>query len=199
MKFRGFDQAVVFDVETTGFSSQNDRIISICLAKADFGVLKSSSDYDLELEIINEVFDPGRKIPTQVSRIHGISDRDVAGKPDFGKIAGKIRDFIGSCPLIAHNVSFDRQFLDAEFQRAGLDWPGRNRLYCTMQRYRQFNGGKWSGSKLEDVTRVFGLPLRATQVHHAEEDTMMAFRIARIFYMMDNNIPIPGGTPKPPK
>lgn len=196
-KFTGFDQAVVVDVETTGFNKINDRIVSIALLKANFGNLSQSERRELSIESHYEVIHPERKIPIKVSKIHGIFDHDVQGKPTFFELAGKIREFIGPHPLIAHNAQFDIGFMEAECQSAGVASLRQNRVYCTMNRYRVFNHGIWAGSKLEDVSHAFGLKSRSTAVHDAEEDAMMAFRIAKIFYMMDNGIEIPGGTPRP--
>lgn len=197
MKFIGFEQAVVVDVETTGFDKINDRIVSVALLKADFGNLSRSADRESSFESRYEVIDPERKIPAKASKIHGIFDHDVQDKPTFFELASEVREFIGTHPLIAHNAGFDMGFMEAECQRAGVVSLRQNRVYCTMNRYRAFNHGIWAGSKLENVSRTFGLESRSTAAHHAEEDAMMALRIAEIFYRMDNGIEIPGGAPKP--
>ena len=195
--FTGFEEAVVFDVETTGFDPEFDRIVSLALIRTDFGSLRTNPD-GTEKMTFEGMFDPQCPIPEAASNVHGISDMDVVGEPPFSEVARKVRDFIGDLPVIAHNVNFDRGFINAEFRRAGIEPIGRDRSYCTMRRYQRFNGGQRKGSKLDDVVWVMGVNARAGEFHDASEDTMLTCRVAELFYMMDNGIEIPGGMPVPP-
>ena len=196
MAFTGFEEAVVLDTETTGLFPDQDRIVSLALYRVNFSALKHDPGNlagGLEKEYM---FDPRQPIPAGASRVHGIYDRDVRGKPCFNERSREIRDFIGKLPVIGHNVSFDMRMLNAELKRAGERTLSRNKSYCTMTRFQNYNGGIRKGSRLENATRWFGLPVG--KCHDAMEDTRMAARLAAVFYMMDNKIQVPGGLPKAP-
>ena len=95
---------------------------------------------------------------------------------------------MASCPLIAHNLKFDRGFLAAEFKRAGVRPLQFNRGLCTMVRFQEDNGGRRKGSRLEDAARAMGVPGRKGKTHDAEEDAMMAMLVAGGYYRIDNGI-----------
>ena len=144
---KGFDDAVVVDVETTGLDPQIDRIVSVALIRSSFESLRENPNR-LHGETMDALVNPQRRIPKQASRIHGITNEDVADKDPFADVAQKLRDFIGDLPIIAHNVSFDKRFLNAEFKRAGVKTLARNKSFCTMRRYRELNDGTRKGSSL---------------------------------------------------
>lgn len=195
--FTGFDQAVVVDVETTGLDPKSDRIISVAMIRAGFGDLRKNPN-NLSGETMDTMIDPQCRIPKEASLVHGITDRDVADKGPFSDVAQSLRDFIGDLPIIAHNASFDKSFLSAEFRRAGVKTLSRNKSYCTMRRFQEFNHGRRRGSRLEDVVEVMGVEGRKSKTHNAVEDTRMAWQVAGLFYMMDNQIKIPGDKPTHP-
>ena len=126
----GFDEAIVVDVETTGLDPKTDRIVSVALIHANFGSLRENSDC-LKGKSMEAVVNPQCRIPKESSRVHGIMDKDVADKEPFSAIAQEMRDFIGDLPIIAHNVSFDKSFLNSEFKRAGIKTLAGNKGYCS--------------------------------------------------------------------
>ncbi len=194
--FTGFDEAVVVDVETTGLNPRTERVVSVGLIRADFSQLKERPD-GLHGKSLSFRVNPQRPIPSGASRIHGITDEDVANEAPFSEIAEEIREFIGTSPVIAHNASFDKRFLNAEFERAGVKTLAPNRSYCTMRRFQEYNGGQRKGSKLVDAIRAFGREGRVGSVHDALEDAQLAFTLAAIFYRIDNAIEAPERT-RPP-
>ena len=193
----GFDQAVVVDVETTGLDPKADRIVSVALIRANFGNLKENPN-SLDGTTMDAVINPQCRIPKESSRIHGITNKDVADKSSFSDMAQEVRDFIGDLPIISHNASFDKSFLSSEFKRASVKTLSRNRSYCTMQRFQEFNHDRQRGSNLDDVVEVMGVKGRKGKVHDAIEDAKLAWQVACLFYMMDNRIEIPGGKPVRP-
>ncbi len=103
-------RSILFDTETTGLDpAQGHRILEIAA-----------------LELVNDLptgrhfhtlIDPERDIPEEVVRVHGITARDVAGKPRFAEIAADLLAFFDDDPLVAHNAPFDFAFVDAELAR----------------------------------------------------------------------------------
>ena len=65
--------------------------------------------------------------------IHGITARDVYGAPHFGEVAGLLTESLRGRVLVAHNLSFEAQFLMGEFGRLGHDLQlDRGSGICTM-------------------------------------------------------------------
>ena len=189
LNFTGFDEAVVVDVETTGLSPTTDRIVSVSMLRVCFATLDRQTNYHrLEGDTLDATVNPQCPIPAAATRVHGITNADVADAGPFAEGAQQIRDFIGTRPIIAHNASFDKAFLNAEFKRAGVKTLHRNKSYCTMRRYQAMQGGRWESSTLEEVAHYFGLPGRRSAVHQASEDVQIACAIAGTFYLIDQEL-----------
>ncbi len=99
---------VVFDLETTGISCVNDRVVEISAVKVADG------------EVVDEftsLVDPEMPIPAGASEVNGITDDMVRGCPVFKVVFSDFLDFIGDSILVGHNIQlFDMKFLyrDAE-------------------------------------------------------------------------------------
>ena len=156
--FSGFDEAAVVDVETTGLDPSSDRIISVAVVRARFADLRENPD-GLHGTTMDVVVNPQCRIPRDASRVHGFTDSDVADKGPFSDVAQQFRDFIGDLPVIGHNVSFDKRFLSSEFKRAGVKTLARNKSFCTMRRFQDFNHGRQRGSNLDNVVNPTKVPI----------------------------------------
>lgn len=98
---------VVVDVETTGVSPGRDRVVEIALVE------RQGDQWSTWSTLIN----PGRDVgPTHV---HGISDDDVQDAPCFSDVLGDVLERIRGRVMVAHNLPFDRGFLEAEAFRDG--------------------------------------------------------------------------------
>ncbi len=185
MKFSELREAVVIDLETTGFDPKRDRMISIAMIRSDFSDLKGGIGKP-EVETLDVMVNPQRSIPDSASRVNGITDRDVADMPIFDEIASNLRSFIGNRPIIAHNLTFDRRFLEAEFLRVNARSLAENRCFCTMRRFQQFAPGQ--KKSLESVAGWMGIEGRVGTIHGAVEDARIAWEIAVQFYKLDSGI-----------
>ena len=197
MQFSGFNEAVVIDIETTGLDPEHDRVVSIAIIRSRFADLKRNS-CRVETKTMEAVVHPQRRIPLEASRVNGITDEDVANMPPFDEIAPLVRDFIGERPIIGHNVSFDRKFLNAEFKRAGVNGLEHNENFCTMRKFQKLVPGR--KKSLDDVAKWMGIKGREGPRHGALEDARITWEIAARFYMLDHGMkatiagrrPIPG-------
>lgn len=196
-EFDGLGQVAVIDVETTGFSSEMDRVVSVAVLRVDLS--NPELNGDLNGEMLYHVVDPQCAIPKGASEVHGITNADVRDKLAFSGIAEELRNFIGTLPLVGHNVSFDKKFLSAEFGRVGVKTLHGNRSYCTMYRYRQWNHGIRKGSSLDAVARQFRLQGRKTGRHSALEDVDITARIAALYVLQDRGKFHPGEPPGFPR
>jgi DNA polymerase-3 subunit epsilon len=110
---------VFIDLETTGLNPWADRIV-----EATF--LKFYPDGNSEL--ITKLINPEVPIPDEATAIHGITDSDVAGKPNFKQCSAELVAFIADCDIAGFNVKrFDLTFLETEFRRAGVNFSRQNR------------------------------------------------------------------------
>lgn len=114
----------VIDFETTGFRAlTTDRVVEIGVVCVDH----SGEVVDEWTSLVN----PERDV--SAGDIHGITARDVYGAPRFAELAGLLTESLRGRVLVAHNLSFEAQFLMGEFARLGLDVQlDRGAGICTM-------------------------------------------------------------------
>jgi len=117
----------VLDVETTGLSARNNRVIEIGIVR-----VKNLKIADKYTTLIN----PGCDIPYFITQFTGISNSDVAYSPSFYDTAEEIEEFIGNSIVSGHNLSFDEGFLSCEFARNGFE-PLSNLSVCTLKLSRK--------------------------------------------------------------
>ncbi len=111
MKFD--EEFVAFDLETTGLSSRNDRIIEIGAV-----ILKNGE----EIDRFQTFVDPERTLDRKIVDLTGISDDMLKGAPKIEEVLPKFLEFIGGRVLVAHNSDFDTGFIRAECARLGYEY-----------------------------------------------------------------------------
>jgi DNA polymerase-3 subunit epsilon len=118
-------RSVLFDTETTGLDPlTGDRVIEIA-------AIELLNDLPTERHF-HVLLDPERDIPMESTRIHGITNAHVEGKPKFADIVDEMLKFFGDAPLVAHNASFDFGFIDAELARVKKPGLDRARMIDTL-------------------------------------------------------------------
>ncbi|WP_394120668.1 PolC-type DNA polymerase III [Planococcus donghaensis] len=95
---------VVLDFETTGLRAGSDKIIQIGAVK----FIEHERKETMYLMVNPECF-----ISSTITRITGISNKDVENAPTIEEVAHELIAFIGDLPIIAHNAPFDMGFLYA--------------------------------------------------------------------------------------
>lgn len=146
----------VIDLETTGlFPGRHDRVIEIAAVVV-------GPTGQIEREFVSLV-NPGRDIGP--SRIHGLSAEDLLDAPPFADMAALLVEQLdGAVAIAAHNLRFDRQFLESEFARLGHELPDCEGL-CTMEL-------GWGGS-LASCCSDYGITFSG-DAHHALVDARAA-------------------------
>ena len=61
---------------------------------------------------------PGRPVHPDAVAVHGLTDAFLADKPRFEAVVDEFLAFVGDSVLVAHNSGFDREFINAELERA---------------------------------------------------------------------------------
>jgi DNA polymerase-3 subunit epsilon len=139
---------IIFDTETTGLDSREDRIIEIG------GV--ELNDHFPTGRTIHLFMNPGaRKVHPDALAIHGITDAFLADKPGFAALADEILDFFGDGLWIAHNATFDMGFINAELSRIGLPPIENGRVVDTLQIARRKH--PMGPNSLDALCRRYGI------------------------------------------
>ena len=167
MKLNLTKPLVVFDLETTGLDLVNDRIIQISFIK----VLPDGKE-----ERENIFINPEKPIPTEVTQLTGISDKDVTDAPTFRQKAKELADRFTGCDFAGFNSNrFDVPMLAEEFLRAGVGFDfSKSRLidaqniYHKMERRNLAAAYKfYCGRKMEEDF----------EAHKADQDTEATWRV----------------------
>lgn len=151
-------RSVLFDTETTGLDPlTGDRVIEIAAIEL-VNDLPTTNQF-------HALLDPERDIPMESTRVHGITNAHVEGKPKFADVADKMLEFFGDAPLVAHNAPFDFGFIDAELARLGKPALGRARMIDTLVMAKaRFPG---MPNSLDALCRRFEIDLSARTTHNA--------------------------------
>jgi DNA polymerase-3 subunit epsilon len=120
---------VILDAETTGLDAQ-DEIVQLAVLAADGQIL------------LDSLVRPTCPIHPQAQAIHGITAEMVATAPPFPEIYPRLRTALGDKKIIAYNVAFDRDFVQASCRQSGLP-EIENRWSCAMRAYAKYYGD-WS-------------------------------------------------------
>ena len=171
------DHPIAFlDTETTGKSAQEDRLVEVGIVIGLRGDVVDRKSW-----LVN----PGRPIPAEAKAVHGISDEDVADKPPFAEVAAEIVAALAGAIPAAYNAQFDRGFLLAEIERAGLRFPSPppairadvdwlDPLVFARELYKQEQS-----RSLGDMAKRLGVEL--ANAHRATDDAEAALRVLYAF------------------
>jgi DNA polymerase-3 subunit epsilon len=105
---------VIVDVETTGWSPEEERITELGAVRVSGGRVR---------EVYASLVNPGRPVPASVSDLTGITDALVAAAPPVSAVLPGFLAFASGSVLTAHNAPFDMGFLTTACQACGLPWP----------------------------------------------------------------------------
>lgn len=147
----------IVDVETTGlYPGGGDRVIEIAIIRLD--------NTGQVLNTYSTLINPQRDIGA--THIHGITAEDVKNAPMFQDVIGDVIQNLRGTALVAHNVSFDRRFLNAEFKRLNTGLPNIP-CFCTLQLSKLIDRGVPS-RKLYVLCDYFGIDLEKAHTAYAD-------------------------------
>ena len=153
------EEFVAFDLETTGLSSKNDRIIEIGAV-----ILKNGQ----EIDRFQTFVDPQRKLDKKIVDLTGITDEMLAGAPSLEEVLPEFLKFVGGRVLVAHNSDFDTGFIREACLRLGYPYhyTAADTLILSQNLLPQLNK-----FKLDIVANALSLP--EFNHHRAADDAVM--------------------------
>ena len=121
---------IIFDTETTGLDSREDRIIEI-------GGIELDNHFPTG-RTLHLYINPGdRKVHPDALAVHGITDEFLSDKPAFADVAEQIMSFFEGAKWIAHNATFDMGFINAELARLGMPAVAPSEVIDTLSLARR--------------------------------------------------------------
>lgn len=166
------DDIVVLDTETTGLSFKKCSLIEISAAKLNGREV---------VERFQTFVDPGGHIPEEITSLTHITDQDVKDAPSAKEAVAALADFVGGLPVLAHNATFDRTFIERvpggrAVSDTWIDTLALSRIALP----------RLSSHKLSSMAEAFGT-LRVT--HRASDDVDALCGMWRILLLGLMNLP----------
>ena len=146
---------VVFDIETTGFSPVNNRIIEIGAVKVEHGEITDR---------FSTFVNPDVPIPFEIEKLTSINDSMVVDAPMIDEVLPRFLQFCEGCVMVAHNASFDMSFIMENCRRLG--YPDTFTYVDTVGIARVLLPGQ-AKHTLDAVAKTLGVSL---ENHHRAVD-----------------------------
>ena len=171
---------VIFDLETTGLSLNQDRVVSVAAYRVVDGRIALG-------DVFSSLVSPGRDIPSSAVKVHGIMPSMVDDAPSFAEVFEKFLGYLGTDILVGYRVGFDLHFLNIYMQQAHgfpvqnlvLDAQSMCRRVCFPPHLRSYAGRLKGNQDLDTVANHFGIeiPERHTALGDALATAMIFQRI----------------------
>ncbi|MER3481237.1 MAG: DNA polymerase III subunit epsilon [Meiothermus sp.] len=161
---------VVLDLETTGLSALENEIIEIALIRLEGD----------RREVFQRLVDPGGPLPPWITRLTGITRRDLEGAPDVYTVLEEAWPLLEDATLIIQNAPFDLGFLRPRFLRLGYKMD--NEVIDTVAWARRALPGL-SKRGLDHLAWAFDLDTIVSR-HRALGDVEATLRVAKEMYYM---------------
>ena len=155
---------IVFDTETTGFDyAKGERLVEI-------GAVELINHVPTGVTF-HQYINPEKEVPEEVVKVHGLTYDFLKDFPTFDKVANEWLDFIGDASLVAHNASFDINFVNYELKQIGkpeIEW---SRVIDTLEIARAlFPGARCS---LDALCKRFEIDNSSRTFHGALLDAQL--------------------------
>ena len=140
---------IVVDTETTGRSYTLNRIIEVAAVKVVGGEI---------VDEFSQLINPGQLIPSRITQLTRISNGMVLGMPDAEQVMPHFLDFLSDGVFVAHNLTFDISFINAELSRLQHP-PITNTALCTLRLARRLLRGLRSKG-LSGLAAFYGIEVK---------------------------------------
>nr|MCR5054786.1 PolC-type DNA polymerase III [Lachnospiraceae bacterium] len=146
---------VVFDIETTGFSADKEKIIEIGAVKIREGKI---------VDRFSEFVNPERPIPFRITELTSIRDEMVMDAEPIEAVLPRFLEFSKGCIMVAHNADFDMGFIKVNSLKQGLTCP---ETYVDTVSLSRFLLPQLNSYKLDHVAKALSVSL---EHHHRAVD-----------------------------
>ncbi len=146
---------VVFDIETTGFSSVKNKIIEIGAVRVEEGKIVSR---------FSEFVNPKVPIPFKIEQLTGINDQMVMEAPEISEVLPRFLKFSEGAVMVAHNADFDMSFILENCRKLEME---REFTYVDTVGLARFLLPGLNRFKLDTVAKALHIPL---ENHHRAVD-----------------------------
>lgn len=166
-------KVIIFDTETTGLLLPSSAPIEKQPKIIELGAI-SVSENGIIGEL-SQLLNPDQEISAEITKITGITNEDLIGKPTFAEFVPQLMEFFcGADIIVCHNAAFDCAMLRNDLARAGCDdftWP--ETAICTVQEYQSVFGKRPTLKALYQL--IMGEEL--AQTHRALDDVMALYAV----------------------
>lgn len=169
------ERVIIFDTETSGLvdnhltpQERQPEIIELCAIDVDLATGEILSEF-------NELIKPARPISDEITKITHITNEMLKDKPPFSFFKDDIKQrFEKANGVLAHNLSFDMELMNIEYERLGdkLIWPRRR--VCSVEQTVHLRGFRLSLTMLHELLFNERFP----EAHRAKTDVMALVRCA---------------------
>ena len=167
------ERLIVLDTETTGIDpKEGHRIIEV-------GAVQIENREITNVEF-HKYVQPNRTVGDSV-KVHGITDKFLINKPQFGQVSDDLLSFIEGSTLIIHNAPFDLGFLNHELKLNGVKKKIQD--FCTVIDTLELSKKQRPGTmhNLDALCRRFGIDTSARTRHGALLDAQI---LAQVYLAM---------------
>jgi DNA polymerase-3 subunit epsilon len=155
---------IAFDLETTGFLPGVDRIVELGAVRFVNGEVDA---------IFSTLIDPLMAMPAGASKVNGITDDMLKGKPKIEELLEPFAEFCADDFLVAHNAAFDTQFLTKDIEKCESKAP-RGVILDSLPLARKVFPGM-ANYKLGTLVQHLSIP--GSGFHRAEEDASFCGKV----------------------
>lgn len=149
---------IILDTETTGLDPfSGHRVVEIGCVEV-IGGLRTGKHF-------HSYLNPGRDVPDEAYRVHGISTEFLRDKPIFAEKVDEFLEFIADSTLVIHNAAFDMKFVNYELSLLGFPALPTERAFDTVQLARRKFPG--SPASLDALCKRFEIDLSGREKHGA--------------------------------
>lgn len=156
-------EIAALDFETTGLSTEVDRVIEVAVVRGRLGETPRAW---------SALVHPQRAV--SATWVHGIDDAMVANKPIFSAIADDLLRWLDGAVVLAHNSSFDVGFLAAELTRLGRSAPILQVIDTLAIARRNY---RFPSNSLDSLCTRFAV--QRARAHRAADDAAATFTLCQ--------------------
>jgi DNA polymerase III subunit epsilon len=175
------NRVIVFDTETTGLVLPRSVSLEKQPKIIELGYVVLENGF--ETKAVNHLVDPGEPISSEITKITGITNEQLAGQKAWPEVWDLVRGDFGSAQtIVAHNINFDVSMLTNDCARHSLGIALTHDQVCTVQEFSHLFGRR---PKLTELYKHF-LREELAQTHRALDDVRALVKIIQASGLLES-------------